>query len=207
MDARNPGRLTYQDAINTMMSALGEHPFSDAAMTDGTVTGDVSVASQVLGEVSKAVQGEGWNFNTEHDYEIEPNADTKIELPSNVVRWYMPGQNDPTNRYVQRGNFLYDRVDHTFTIDKTLKLTLVWHLEFDELPETAKWYITIRAARVFQGRFLSSPTVHSFVDQDEIRAKADMMENEGDSSQSNFLNHSDVSGIVLRNNDQQYSPR
>lgn len=192
--------MTYQDAINLMLSMMGEHPYSDAAQTDGTVTGDVAMAAQILGETSYAVQAEGWNFNTEFDYPIQPNADSNIVLPSNVLRWFMKNDKDSERRYVQRGDRIYDRKERTFTFTTEFKLNIVWFLEFDDLPESAKWYIAVRAGRVHQKRVLTSQPVHAFTETDELMAKAAMLENEGDNMQANFLDHPDVGLIAGRYN-------
>lgn len=195
MDPTNPSRMTFNNAINIMLSAMGEAPYSD--VDSAPVTGDVETAKNVLGETSKTVQAEGWNFNTEKDFPWIPSGNT-ITIPSNVLRWFFPPNKDSENKYVQRGTRLYNRKDHTFTITDTLEPTVILEMAWDDLPETAKHYIAIRAARVLQGRFLSSQTVHQFSEIDELRAKANMMEDEAVNSQANFLNNQDVGPIVFR---------
>lgn len=200
MNARQPARITFNNALNIMLSVLGEHPYSSTGLADGEVTGDVEAAKNVLGEQARAVQALGWNFNTEHEYPWVPNGDSQIVVPSNVLRWSIPAHLDPYNQYVERANKVYDRKNHTHTITQTLKPTVVFNLAFDDLPESAKWYIVVRAGRVYQGRFLASQLVNAFAEREESDARSAMTEFEAESMNANILNHEDVGGIVRRFN-------
>ena len=46
---------------------------------------------------------------------------------------------------------LYDRIAHSFEWTKQ-KLKVTWVFDFEDLPEAAKQYITIRAANLFAMR-------------------------------------------------------
>jgi hypothetical protein len=54
------------------------------------------------------------------------------------------------------------------------RVTLIQFLSWDELPEQARNYIKVRAARTFQDKVLQSDSTHAYTEQDEIRAKAEM---------------------------------
>ena len=47
---------------------------------------------------------------------------------------------------------------------------IVYLLPFDEIPEQAKRYITIRSARIFHDRTLGANTLHKFSLEDEEKA-------------------------------------
>ena len=72
---------------------------------------------------------------------------------------------------VQRDNYLYNlaKNEETFTTDFE-DTDIVYLLDFSKIPEQAKRYITIRAARVFHDRTLGATTLHKFSSQDEARA-------------------------------------
>jgi hypothetical protein len=55
---------TKLDAVNQMLSSIGEAP----AVSIDTDNSEIAVAESTLDEVSRAVQAEGWNFNTEYEY-------------------------------------------------------------------------------------------------------------------------------------------
>jgi hypothetical protein len=86
-----------------------------------------------------------------------------------------------------RGRKLYDRVNHTFVFTKSIKAELVLMLEFDELPQAARHYITIRAARVFQQRVVGSDTLGSFTERDEVRARTALKRFEAKTADYNIL--------------------
>ena len=53
------------EAVNTMLTAIGESPVN--TITSSTTT-DVSIALQILDNVSREVQSVGWHFNTDTNY-------------------------------------------------------------------------------------------------------------------------------------------
>lgn len=101
---------------------------------------------------------------------------TRIVLPATAISV------DPSylydNRYIERANMLYDTVDQTFTITKNVKVDIIWFLEWTDLPEHVRRYITIRAARVFQKRYLADDNLHRFSEDDELTAKRQFMRKE-----------------------------
>jgi hypothetical protein len=56
-----------------MLSAIGEMPTTQAILNAGS-SADVVMAKQILDEVNKEVQGQGWHFNTEYDVPLVPDA-------------------------------------------------------------------------------------------------------------------------------------
>ena len=55
------------EAINVMLTAIGESPVN--TITSSTTT-DVSIAIQILDNVSREVQSVGWHFNTDTNYKL-----------------------------------------------------------------------------------------------------------------------------------------
>jgi len=49
-------------------------------------------------------------------------------------------------------------------------MKVVYLLDFSDVPEQCKRYITIRSARVFHDRTLGANTLHKFTLEDEARA-------------------------------------
>jgi hypothetical protein len=169
-------RTTELEAINTMLNCINEAPISSLEVS-GLV--DVAVAKSVLNEVSREVQERGWHFNTEDKYPLPRNVSNEIPLSENMLRV------DTTRDYeaynvVQRGSRLYwldhnGTAKHTYTFDKDLEGEVVFLLPWDELPEAARQYIKIRAARRFQARQLGSDTKHKFSEQEELEARASLI--------------------------------
>jgi len=187
---------TKLEAINTMLTAIGESPVN--TITSSTTT-DVSIAIQILDNVSREVQSVGWHFNTDTNYLLAKNSSDQIVLPSNCLR-VDNSNKDADLDLVERGRKLWDRENHTYTITKDIRVNITWFLEFTELPETARRYITIRAARIFQDRMLASETLHAFHQVDELSALSALKEHEGDTRDHSIFDNYSTYRVIDRDN-------
>ena len=174
---------TELEAINTMLSTIGEAPVN--TVEDNGIV-DAVIARQILRSTSREVQSRGWHFNTEKGFLLTPDSEGYIPVPPTFLRI------DTVDGFqnidvVLRGNRLYDRRNHTFKFDKAIRVDAVILLPFDELPEVAREYITIRAARIFQERVVGSDLLSSFSKNDEVRALVALQEMEADTADYNIL--------------------
>ena len=174
---------TELEAINTMLSTIGEAPVN--TVEDNGIV-DAVIARQILRSTSREVQARGWHFNTEKGFLLTPDSEGFITLPPTVLRVDTVEESQDID-VVLRGNRLYDRRNHTFKFDKPIRVDAVILLPFDELPEVAREYITIRAARIFQERVVGSDLLSSFSKSDELRALAALQEMEADTADYNIL--------------------
>ena len=133
---------TELQAINTMLSAIGEAPVNSIS---GVTNVDVSVAINILDETSLSVQSEGWNFNTEYNVTYSIDDDSKIPLPSNCVQ------------------------------------------QFEQLPEYARRYITVKAARRFAARFIGDAGLSELMSIDEQEAYNNFKQSDSRSEDVNIL--------------------
>ena len=62
-------------------------------------------------------------------------------------------------------------------------------LPFTELPENARRYITIRAARIFQDRLLGANTLHGFQARDEAKCTCILKQEEMDTADHSIFNN------------------
>ena len=175
---------TELECINIMLAAIGEAPVSSLT---GTVPVDVRIAQSTLTEVNKQVQAEGWSFNTEIDVTLTRNASNNIVLGTDVLRVDAQTHDHPSINPIQRGLKLYDRKNNTFIFDVDLKCTVVYFRSFDELPEQARSYMTIKAARIFVDRLVSDQSLRTYTQEDEIRARSVLMETDLSNEDHNIL--------------------
>ena len=176
---------TELEAINIMLAAIGEAPVNSLT---GTVPVDVRIAQSTLIEVNKRVQSEGWSFNTEIDVTLPRNQTTKqIELSTDILRIDANIHQHPTIDPIQRGLKLYDRLNNRYEFDEDLICTVVYFRPFTELTEPARSYINIKAARVFVDRLVSDDGLRTYTEQDEIRARAILMETDLANGDHNIL--------------------
>ena len=176
-----------------MLSTIGESPVNtvdDSGMVDAVI------ARQILRATSREVQSRGWHFNTEKDYPLQPDAQGHLHLPSTILSADTVGTDSDID-VVVRGTRLYDRRKHTYAIGKGVKVDAVLLLPFDELPEAARWYVTVRAARIYQERVVGSDTLSAFNQQDELRALVILQEAEADTADYNILSDNYAVARVL----------
>lgn len=67
----NLAPTTELEAVNAMLSAIGEAPIADV---DAATQADADIAISTLREVAREVQANGWRFNTEFGLAIAPTA-------------------------------------------------------------------------------------------------------------------------------------
>ena len=176
---------TELEAINIMLAAIGEAPVNSLT---GQVPVDVRIAQSTLIEVNKRIQSEGWSFNTEIDVTLVRNQTTKqIELSTDILRIDANIHQHPTIDPIQRGLKLYDRLNNKFEFDEDLICTVIYLRTFEEIPEPARRYITIKAARVFVDRLVTDDGLRTYTGQDETRARAILMETDLANGDHNIL--------------------
>jgi hypothetical protein len=189
---------TKIEAVNSMLSTIGEAPVN--SLGSGLV--DAETAETILNEVSRSIQAQGWNFNTEPDYTIIADSDGNVVLPSNVLRADLADSQtkfrSSKNEYIQRGNKIYDKRQHTFNIGKDLKLDIVVLLDFTDLPEVARRYITVKSARLFQERVVGSDTLSAMNRNDEQEALFALRELEGDNGDYNIFDDYGTASVLDR---------
>jgi len=176
---------TELEAINIMLAAIGEAPVNTLT---GTLPVDVRLAQSTLTEVNKEVQSEGWSFNTEIDVtQQRDNSTQQINLSTDILRIDPNIHQHPNIDAIQRGLKLYDRLNNKFEFDEDLICTVVYFRTFVEIPEPARRYITIKAARIFVDRLVSDDGLRTYTQQDEVRARAILMETDLANGDHNLL--------------------
>ena len=93
---------------------------------------------------------------------------------------------------VQRGSTLYNRTDNSSVFTTSLAVNLIRLLSWDNLPEEARRYITLRASRIFQGRIVGSRELESLIARDEYQARARLEESDYGSSDRTIFDNYDV---------------
>ena len=175
---------TELECINIMLAAIGEAPINSLV---GTLPVDARIAQSTLTEVNKSVQSEGWSFNTEIDVTLTRDASNQINIPINVLRVDANIHQHPTIDPIQRGLKLYDRQNNKFEFDEDLICTVVYLRDFDEIPEPARHYMNIQAARKFVDRLVSDQSLRTYTEQDEKKARAILMETDLANGDHNIL--------------------
>ncbi len=175
---------TELECINIMLAAIGEAPINTLT---GTLPVDAVTAQKTLAEINKDVQNEGWSFNQEFNVKLTRDGSNQIALGTDVLKVDANVFDHPTIDVIQRGLKMYDRKNNTYVFDTDLTCNVTYFRNFDEIPESARRYINIRAARVFVDRLVGDDGLRTYTAQDEARARANLMENDMDNADHNVL--------------------
>ena len=176
---------TELESVNIMLAAIGESPINTLT---GLLPVDARLAQSTLAEVNKGVQSEGWSFNTEIDVTFTKDSTTKeIAIATDILRIDPNIHQHPSVDAIQRGLKMYDRLNNTYEFDEDLICTVVYFRPFTEIPEPARYYITIKAARIFVDRLVSDQGLRTFTEQDELRARSVLMETDLANADHNIL--------------------
>ena len=144
------------DAVNSILLGIGEAPVN----TLGSGLQEAEIAEVTLNNINREVQTVGWHFNTEVRYTLAKNSDGIINIPSNCLKVDVTAVlRDYNTDVVERNRQLYDRVKNSFIFTEDIETDIVVFLDFEAIPEAARRYITLRAARKFQENILGSSTL------------------------------------------------
>jgi hypothetical protein len=162
---------TELDAVNLILANSGDVKVNSLS---GSLPLEASIARDTLTEVSRDVQSRGWYFNTEV-YRLQPAGDGTISVPTNTLAAQSYGNNRGTPVTIRNGA-LYNLTPFETgpTFEAAMEVKLVLGLDMVDLPPTARRYITLRAARVFQIRESGDELSAQEDNADEQRALAEL---------------------------------
>lgn len=194
-----PAQTTLLSAVNTVLRGINESPVSSLTPP---YTQDVGFALSVIDEIQLEVLGHGWSFNEESDMTLVVDVDGKYAIPSNVIQITL---DRPSCQYqlVPRDDAgtlrLYNKApgQHTFVLPDNLKATLVTLVDFEDMPEPFKRYVTIRAARTFAARLRSGDAL-PFTAEEVVNAKKALRDYETDTNKPSAFDNWSVFRVIRR---------
>lgn len=218
----NLSATTELEAVNAMLSAIGEAPLAAGTDLATATQADVQMALNILRNVTREVQSMGWKFNTEFGREIAPTAayawvdsagvTTNLNIfapPAGMISFSvtkLPEQQGTrlvdteirdSRKYVPGTRVFYDRskARDGFPLDlhPFLYINPVWFIDFEDMPEVARRYCTARAAREFAESSVGSETLSDFSKRNEAMALRLLKREQGEEDDYNMLYNADVS--------------
>lgn len=179
------------EAVNEILSAIGSSPVNSLE-DDNNV--DVINAKRLLEGVSREIQSRGWWFNTLDNVHLDP----EVEGYGNARNYFVPCPNSYIKftsegyKLLRREGYFLDQLSNTMNFPEGLDLdTLVKLLDFQELPEAFRKYITVRAARIFQMRYLSAEELDQHLQVEESQAYSDLIGYELETGNYNIFDDED----------------
>jgi len=188
----NLSPTTELEAVNEILTSIGESPVNKL----GSGLADAEAAEAQLKAVSRKFQSNGWSFNTEVGMVLSPDIKGIVELPNNTLA--LDEVIGEGNDLVMRGNKLYDRVSHTFAIGRGVRCNITIMLAFEDLPEPARAYIILKAARSYQDRMVGAADLHGYQREDEEKAWFAFVETEIEQSDFNLFNNPEIRTRTIR---------
>ena len=161
------------DAVNEILSSIGSSPVSSLE-DDSNI--DVINAKRILNGVSQEIQSRGWFFNTLEMIHLDPednrNGKLNVPCPNSYLRFEAPNY-----KLIRRNGYFFDVYSQTNVFPEGLDIKiLVKELPFSELPEQFRKYITVRASRIFQMRYLGDDGLDLHLQTEETAAYADVVD-------------------------------
>lgn len=162
---------TELEAVNEMLTAIGTAPVNTLNVAGLT---DAAIAKDTLSSISREVQSRGWWFNTSRAVTLNASAGS-IPVAANMLRVVpsMPTPTSPgeTKQFVVRSGKLWDTQANTDTgFAAPVKADIVYLFDFETIPESARRYITVRAARVFQTKVLGDGQLGVYTAEHELES-------------------------------------
>ena len=180
---------TELPAINQILMACGQAPVTTLDETNP----DVAIAYQTLLEVSREVQSEGWTFNKEAHYEMTPNTDNEIVIPSNMLQIDLTHNASIGDKNtVRRNGKLYDKQNHTYEwTDGAVECDIVWFFDWVDLPRPIQDFITARASTITSSRIVGDQAQYQMLQQKEGYMRAMALEYETSQGDYSFFGQPD----------------
>ena len=178
-----PRQTTYEtdtelQAVNAILMAIGQSPVSklyDQKVNDELkfINPEISFIYNILQEVNRDVQNEGWVFNRENHYPLCPDCDGYISLPNNILRMDVSyGQIYRTSDVVRRDGKLYDKLHHSYKFGSCVSMDITWLFPFEDVPPVFKRYITHRASRRAATQLVSNSELTKLIGVEEAQSRA-----------------------------------
>jgi hypothetical protein len=146
-------------AVNILLQSINELPIVNDTELAEIV--EAQLAANVLEETKKEVLAEGWDINTDEDWNLMPNTEGVIAIPANIL-----DLSDKQGRYFMRDWKLYDKKEKKFDFEEAVKCDITWDLDFNALTHPLRYYITIKASRTFQYRQVGDQLQYQFSEED-----------------------------------------
>lgn len=186
---------TELEAVNDMLAVIGESPVSTL---DNAGFVDAVTARQLLHKTSRSVQTKGWHFNTIDGFVIQPDSNGHLDVPINTLKIDQTPDHDGAVDAIHRGTRMFDKKTQSFVFKQPIKFNIIQFLAFDELPEYARNYIYIRAARLFQARMIGSETLSGLTAEEESNAWVELLNAEGEVSDYTMIGGNSDVGFILQ---------
>lgn len=190
--------LDELSAVNEMLTSIGQTPVQSLTVHG---IGDVALAHQFLTSVTRSTQLVGWDFNTDDSYTLTPDASGIIRVPDGVLRI------DPvvkTSGFKRRRHpdgywAIWNGDDQTWVFEAPEDFRIVWAYPFDDMPDSARHFVSLSAARRFQMKLIGSNSLDGFGAEDENSAWVILQRDERSGRDTNVFRRNTTMAAAVAN--------
>lgn len=182
---------TKLEAVNIILSSIGADPVNTL---DEDADVDVANALRMLTSTSRNIQRKGWDFN-KGAYTFTPDVwSKKIKWNETIISF----EPDDGGQYSSRGGYLYDMANQTDKFEKPVTGTVTVALDFEDLPDSFRNYIALRAAVDYQMQYLADGSVSQDLQMQLADAHADIVEYDLRMGSYNMLQLTSIANVLER---------
>ncbi len=187
---------TKIESVNSMLSAVGEAPITNL---DEDLA-EAQMAVNTLDTTSREVQSRGWSWNTDRKRKMSLAANGEILIPVNAMKIDAvdgnTGQPDRSKRFVIRDRKIYDMINRTYTFTEAQYVDLVIALDFHELTESSRRFITLDATTRYMTDVLGADADLQQVQAQAQRAWIQLEWEEDKTSDNNILKDQPLTSLI-----------
>ena len=187
---------TELSAVNSILGSIGQSPVTTLEFENP----EISLIYNILTEVNKDVQNEGWHFNREYNLKVSPDSNKEISIPTTYLRYDLHEGQDRTMDLVRRDGKLYDLVEHTSKFTDDVYLDVTYLFTFENLPPVFQRYVIHRASARAAAQLVSNPQLVSLLQVQEGQSRAACMEYECDQGDHTYF------GVPQKQTYKSYQP-
>jgi hypothetical protein len=184
--------MTELEAVNEMLMSIGQAPVNSLAVTGIT---DVSTAKARLDTAVRNLLAQGYWFNTDKGFALQPDADGHIPVPADALRITSDDAAVAERVHPTKGRALYDTDSNTFVFAASVTCTIIRAMPFDHMPQTARAYAATIAARRFQSKLIGSQILDHFEQEDEAKAWTMLLREERVARRTNMFSNPFLAGF------------
>jgi len=192
-------RFTELEAVNRILSTVGGERITALTSLSFTAT----AAYTALRDGMRDLMSHSWGFNTERDVVLTPvgnaisltgAAYTGVYISTIDLEPEDAGSLDVTIK----GDNLYDRKTHSTTAftAASYKASVSYYLQWEDLPEAVKSYVTALAAKDFQMQMVGNGQIDAILTQKFAYAQSEFYSFESQQYDYSMFDNYDVWKIV-----------
>ena len=191
---------TELSAVNSILGSIGQSPITAINLTN-LQNPEIALVHNILMEVTKDVQNEGWHFNQEEHYKRSPDGNGNFLIPNNYLRFDVhEGLYDKTKDVVKRNGKLYDKVEHTDVFTSDLYFDITYLFDFEDIPSAIQRYIIARASVRAATQIVSNADLVQLLQLEEAKTLASAKEYDCEQGDHTFF------GFPHESNYRSYQP-